>query len=125
MPISLRVAPSFFGGNFGADAESGIFYNRVKGELEDALRGLAFPRGVVVVRPSMLLGERAESRAGESVGKALMTATSFLMAGPLRKYKPIEAIDVARAMKRAAWDDAAGFRVIEGAELIALARSEA
>ncbi|PMZ55218.1 nucleoside-diphosphate sugar epimerase, partial [Pseudomonas sp. FW300-N1A5] len=76
----------------------GIFYNRVKGELEDALRALAFPNGIVIAHPSMLLGARAESRAAESIGKAVMRGTGFLMAGPLRKYKAIEAVDVARAM---------------------------
>src|SRR2546423_10515294 len=42
----------------GASAKSGIFYSRVKGELEDALAALAF-EGLVIARPSMLAGERA------------------------------------------------------------------
>lgn len=106
----------------GADAKSGIFYNRVKGELEDALRALAFPNGIVIAHPSMLLGARAESRAAESIGKAVMRGTGFLMAGPLRKYKAIEAVDVARAMKNAT-PGGPGVRVLEGDALFDAARA--
>ena len=42
----------------GADARSSIFYNRVKGELEDALAQLGFDT-LAIARPSMLLGDRA------------------------------------------------------------------
>jgi len=107
----------------GADAKSRIFYNRVKGEVEDALAELELPGGLKVFRPSMLVGERSESRPAERVAMALMTATRPLFAGGLTRYRPIDAGDVARAMRRAALEEPAlpGVQVYEGARLFALA----
>ena len=108
----------------GASASSGIFYNRVKGELEAALGALGFPRGLGILRPSMLLGERGESRPGEAVGKAVMGALSFAFAGGLKKYRAIAGDDVAKAMVHIAVHDAApGARVYEGAALFEAARA--
>jgi uncharacterized protein YbjT (DUF2867 family) len=106
----------------GADAKSGIFYNRVKGELEDALRPLGFARGVCILHPSLLLGERTESRPGEHVAAALMRATGPLFAGALKKYRAISADDVARALVTAARSDGAGVVVYEGASLFTAAQ---
>lgn len=93
----------------GADPGSAVFYNRVKGEAEARLRAMAF-RSVTIVRPSLLLGERAERRLGEEVGKLL----GFL-APPA--YRPVEARDVARSIVRALAEDAPGVRVVENAEI--------
>ena len=107
-----------------ADARSRVFYNRVKGEVEDALAALELPGGLKVFRPSMILGERRESRPAERVVKALMGATRPLFGGGLTRYRAIEAMDVARAMRRAALDEppSPGVQVYEGARLFALAR---
>lgn len=83
----------------GADARSRIFYNRVKGETEEALEVLDF-RTLAIFRPSLLLGPRAEKRLGERVGAALMWLADPLLLGPLRKYRAIRAEVVARAMLR-------------------------
>lgn len=107
-----------------ADAKSRVFYNRVKGEVEEALAALELPGGLKVFRPSMLLGERGESRPAERVAKALLGATRPLFAGGLTRYRAIDAIDVARAMRRAALEEPSGpgVQVYEGARLFALAR---
>jgi uncharacterized protein YbjT (DUF2867 family) len=82
----------------GADARSRIFYSRVKGELEQALAALDF-EGLVIARPSMLVGDRAALgqpvRSGE---RAAMRAGAVL--GPLipANYRPIAASKVARAL---------------------------
>jgi uncharacterized protein YbjT (DUF2867 family) len=86
----------------GAHPKSGVFYNRVKGEVEAGLRELGFPEGLKVFRPSLIVGDRAERRAAESVAMALMSATRPLFAGGLTKYRAIDAADVARAMQHAA-----------------------
>lgn len=104
----------------GADADSRIFYNRVKGEAEQAVRALPFRR-VVLVRPSLLLGDRDERRPGEEVGKAVMGALAPLMVGPLRKYRAIAGCDVARAMVRLAKEATPETRVVESDELARLA----
>ncbi|HET6764909.1 MAG TPA: oxidoreductase [Longimicrobiaceae bacterium] len=100
----------------GADAGSRIFYNRVKGETEDELRALGYP-GLVILRPSLLMGTREEPRRAEEWGKRLSAVIGPLFIGPLAKYRPIQAEVVARAMVRAAERDPRGVRVMESDEI--------
>jgi uncharacterized protein YbjT (DUF2867 family) len=97
----------------GANPHSRIFYNRVKGELEDRLRALDYPC-LTIVRPSLLLGPRAEHRLGEEVAKRV---TKWL--GPLvpRPFKPVEAHAVAAALVRAAKEPCTGVHIIESSEI--------
>jgi uncharacterized protein YbjT (DUF2867 family) len=82
----------------GADARSKIFYNRVKGELEDALTQLPF-EGLVIARPSLLVGDRdvlgQPRRSGEVIGEAIARALGFLIPA---NFKPIHASAVAQAL---------------------------
>ena len=93
----------------GASAHSRIFYNRVKGELEDALRTLGF-RSLTIARPSLLVGEREKPRLGEQIGGRL----GWLVPG---KYKPVRAARVAAALVDAARRAEPGMRIIESGEL--------
>ena len=93
----------------GADPGSRIFYNRVKGEAEQALLALGY-RGVTILRPSLLLGPREEFRLGEAIAKRF----AWLTPGP---YKPVQARDVAAAAVRALVEDRPGTRIIESREL--------
>ena len=93
----------------GADAGSRIFYNRVKGEVEDALRVLGY-RSVTILRPSLLLGDREEFRLGEVVAKR------FAWAVPGR-FRPVHASDVARALVRSAREDVPGLHIIESDDI--------
>ena len=99
--------------SLGANPKSRVFYSRVKGEVENDLRALRYP-GVTIVRPSLLVGERAEFRLGERMFAHL----GFLTPS---KYKPIEASAVARALVRLAREDAPGVRIIESRDLRAIA----
>jgi len=110
-----------FVSSVGADPRSGNFYLRTKGEAEQAIREIGF-RDVHLFRPSLLLGKRGEFRFGEAVGTPLFRALSFLLVGGLRKYRPIAAASVARAMVRAATASAPGMHVYHWPELIALDR---
>lgn len=83
----------------GADAESRVFYHRIKGETEDALLVLGFST-LAVFRPSLLLGRRATARPGERVMAALLWLAEPLLLRRLRKYRAIQAEVVARAMLR-------------------------
>lgn len=96
----------------GADPRSRVFYNRVKGEAEEAVRALPFA-GVAILRPSLLLGERRESRPAEALAQRVLGPLRPLLAGPLRKYRPIHAGTVARAMLRLAKEGVRGVRVVE------------
>jgi len=82
----------------GADAKSRVFYNRVKGEMEDALRAMA-PTTLVLVRPSLLDGERTEQRRGESLALTLTRPLRGLLPASIR---PVQVNDVAQAMIDAA-----------------------
>jgi len=96
----------------GANPESRVFYNRVKGDAEQAVRRLPFA-AVHIFRPSMLLGDRKEFRPAEKAGAAFMTSLSFLFVGKWRKYRAIEADVVARAMVYAAGQRRSGLQVYE------------
>src|SRR5437899_2621148 len=84
----------------GADPASGNFYLRTKGDLEEAIQKLGF-NAVHLFRPSLLLGHRAEFRAGERVAIAIAPLFSSLMMGGLRRYRPIQASTVGAAMVQA------------------------
>lgn len=104
----------------GADAGSRVFYNRVKGETERDVRSVEFP-SCTVYRPSLLLGERDESRPAERASILLMRATGPLWAGPLRKWRGIPAERVARAMTACARGAPSGFHVVESGAMWDLA----
>ena len=107
--------------SMAADAESRIYYSRVKGEMEDAVRQTPF-RAIHIFRPSLLLGERAQPRLGERIATVVLRVLNPLMRGPLLKYRPVTGATVAAAMLRAAKDDGGGVCVHESAEL-AVART--
>lgn len=93
------AARFFVVSSLGANARSRFFYNRVKGETEEALEVLGF-RTLAIFRPSLLLGRRAQPRLGERVGAVVMWLAEPLLLGGLRKYRAIQAGVVARAMVR-------------------------
>lgn len=104
----------------GADAQSSLFYNRVKAETEAEVQQIGFER-LYIFRPSLLLGDRYELRLAEKVGGLVARALSPLMLGSLRKYRPIKAVDVARAMMRAALEGETGNFVLESDQIRRLA----
>jgi uncharacterized protein YbjT (DUF2867 family) len=108
----------------GADPESRIFYNRVKGELERALEALGLPE-LHVFRSSLILGDRAERRIGERLAMVAARPVGALLVGRLKKYRPIPAMDIARAMVEVALsrEPAKPVNVYEFEKLEALARS--
>ena len=108
----------------GADRSSSIFYSRVKGETEEAVRKLPLP-GIQIFRPSILAGERSESRPFERVGLAAFSAVSFAMVGPLRRYRPVAADDVARAMLEVARREIPGVNVYDSDRIEEIARTGA
>ena len=104
----------------GADVASRIFYNRVKGDVEDLVEQVPF-RAVSVFRPSLLTGDREETRRGEQVGEAVLGFVKPLLVGPLRPFRPISAETVARAMVAAARQAEQGIQVYEPEAIRSLA----
>jgi uncharacterized protein YbjT (DUF2867 family) len=99
--LSARARRFIVVSALAANAGSAAFYNRVKGEMEDAVRALALP--VVVLRPSLLAGHRDEFRAGERLALALTAPLRPLIPASVR---PVQAADVAATMLQAARDPA-------------------
>ena len=92
----------------GADAASVIFYNRVKGEVEQALAGVGFT-SLTYVRPGLIGGERAESRPGERVAIAAVSALRGLLP---RRFRLNPAENIARALLESARRAAPGVHVV-------------
>lgn len=102
--------------SMGADPESGIFYNRTKGHMEQDLQALDLP-ALSIFRPSLLAGSREESRPMEKLGICAGRALRFAFVGPLKNYALIEADHVARAMVQVAQGAAKRSRVYLSAEI--------
>lgn len=101
----------------GASPQSNVFYSRVKGEAEEAIAAIDYER-VVLLRPSILDGEREEKRPGERIGLAMANALSFMVP---KKYRAVHVDDVAEAMYTSILDyalvDHPRVRIIESDEI--------
>lgn len=106
----------------GVNSKSLMLYLRVKGQIEEAIAALGFDR-LAILRPSVLLGERRDSRPAEAIAQWGARALQFLFAGPLEKYKGIEADTVAQAMVNAVQKPYKGTRFVENLEIFTWAKS--
>lgn len=107
----------------GAHANSWVFYNKVKGELERDLSALNF-WAVHIFQPSILLGERLDSRPGESVAKFIGKGLDVILGERLNKYRPIEAGVVAKAMVNAAQKLTPGIHKYPSHQIYHMAKDE-
>ncbi len=103
----------------GSDANSSIYYNRVKGTLEKDLQELGLS-SLHIYRPSLLLGHREENRTGESLGALAAAVLNPLLLGPAKKYRGIQARDVARCM---ALQREPGVHILESDEIAEIAKA--
>ncbi len=81
----------------GANSDSSIFYNQVKGNVEDEIKTLNIPT-IQIFQPSLIMGPRKEFRLGELIGKGIMVILNPLMIGPGKKYRGIHAQTIAKGM---------------------------
>ena len=98
----------------GADSHSAVFYNRVKGELEEAIKGIGF-ESVTVAQPSLLKGKRAEFRLAERVSLMLTGIVSVLIPP---KWRPVHAEQVAAALVDATLHPKSGWHVLSNPQLL-------
>ena len=101
---------------YGVDPRSRVFYNRVKGEAEHAVQRLGFA-SVGIVRPSLLTGDRAETRIGEAIGERVLDGLSPLLRGPLRALRPTPARSVAGALVELAARATPGVTVLDPVQI--------
>lgn len=104
----------------GASRQSGNFYLRVKGEVEDSLEKMGFDR-LDILQPGLLLGARGERRPGEALAQTLSPLFNPLLVGGLRQYRSIDAIDVGSAIAALAGKSGSGQFVHRYDEIKALA----
>ncbi|MBB6452262.1 nucleoside-diphosphate-sugar epimerase [Salirhabdus euzebyi] len=83
--------------SMNANANSILWYPKMKGILENKLTAISF-RSISIMRPSLLLGERKEFRLGEAIASKIFTAISFLLKESWKSRLAINAETVARAM---------------------------
>ncbi|MCD4731000.1 MAG: NAD-dependent epimerase/dehydratase family protein [Bacteroidales bacterium] len=102
--------------SLGANAKSAIFYNRVKGEIENALKQLELSH-LFIFRPSLLLGNRKEQRTGEKTAINVYKVLEAIFIGPFKKYKGIEAKQVAKGMLNTALQNTDTFKILESDEI--------
>jgi uncharacterized protein YbjT (DUF2867 family) len=103
----------------GADPNNNNnFYLKLKGVTEEAVCKEAIPQ-ILVFRPSLLMGERAEKRFGERMAQLAMPLISWMLPGSKKKYKEIQAADLADAMVNASKSSPKGIHFFEYPEIIA------
>ena len=98
----------------GADKGSSLYYNKVKGEVEEAISAVGFET-VHIFRPSLLLGERAEKRSGEDAAKFFYKVFGRLIP---KKYQAIDSAEVAAAMLHFAAEHKNGKFLHESVDLL-------
>jgi uncharacterized protein YbjT (DUF2867 family) len=97
----------------GADKSSMVFYNKVKGEVEESIQQCSF-KAIHIVRPSLLLGDRKEERQGEGAATTFFKLFGFIV--PV-KYKAIDSLKVAKAMLAYAKLEQSGVHIHESKEM--------
>lgn len=104
----------------GANSKSNSFYLKLKGEVEEAVKSVGL-QSVHIMRPSLLLGDRTESRFGERLAQGIMKTFSFLVPA---KYKAIQGREVAKAMVAAGKKPGEGYFIYDYKKIIELTLNE-
>jgi uncharacterized protein YbjT (DUF2867 family) len=102
--------------SLGANAGSGNFYLKTKGEVEREVSSVHIP-SISILRPSILMGHRKENRLGEKIGIVIMKAVGPLLIGALKKYRGINATHVAQSMVLCAIHGKEGVHIYESLEI--------
>lgn len=107
--------------SIGANEKSSNFYLKLKGKTENSIKQFPF-ESISIFQPSLLNGRRKERRAGEQIAETIMDLLSFLMLGPLLKYRAIGADNLARAMAFEGKQEKSGIHYYRYQEIMDLAR---
>lgn len=101
----------------GADPDSRIFYSRVKGETEEAVKNIGFA-ATSIFHPGALVGDRGEFRLGEKIGIGVSTFLRGISPKIMGKYNPTDADILAKKMIAAAQEGSMGVRLFSADELL-------
>lgn len=102
--------------SLGANANSSVFYTRLKGEVERDLKTIPF-KAIHIYRPSLLDGDRKEHRSAEGIMIGLMRFLNPLLIGGLKKYRSIKIEKVASAMLKQSLTPVAGIFTYDSDEI--------
>jgi uncharacterized protein YbjT (DUF2867 family) len=102
--------------SIGAGPGAGTFYLKCKTELENKISELEF-ESTIILRPSLLLGDRKEFRLAEHISSVLMRILNPLLVGKARKYRGINASDVAKAILHLSIIEKSGIAILESDEI--------
>ena len=105
----------------GANPRSSIYYSRIKGEVEERVKGLGFPRASFF-RPSLLVTPTNRYGVTQGIILAVLPRIDRLFVGPLARFRSIRVSDLGRAMVRHAERPGAGVEVLEWPEFQAVLR---
>jgi len=94
----------------GANPNSKVFYNRVKGQMQQQLTDLKLP-SLQIYQPSLIDAERNEVRRGERIALILFRAISWMFVGALKRYKAIRATDIALFMSETSKNAGNGVKI--------------
>ena len=100
----------------GADINHTSFYLKLKGEIEKEVQSQQL-NSSTVYRPSLLLGDRKENRFGEKIAQIIIPLISFIFP---YNYKPIKALNVAKAMVNESKNYESGFKIYHYNEILKL-----
>jgi uncharacterized protein YbjT (DUF2867 family) len=106
----------------GANENSSNFYLKLKGKTENALQQFSF-ESISIFRPSILLGNRKETRPAEKIMQGIMKFMSGLFFGSYKKYRAIYASDVAKAMVKKSKINDSGIFILHYTEMMKLAKN--
>jgi len=99
--------------SMGANPKSSVFYSQIKGRTEEALKKIGFNQ-LVILQPSLLLGERPERRVAERFSGFMMKALNFLIPD---NYKAIKAEKVADFMLKLAFKSTGAVSIVKSGEM--------
>lgn len=112
--------------SMGANPNSKIFYSKLKGEMQEEViaewEGKISHSALCIYQPGLLEGDRKEKRFGEGFGKIVMRILNPILIGDLRKYKSIQAKDVALVMMHNALHLNSGLHIIKNDALLQSAK---
>jgi uncharacterized protein YbjT (DUF2867 family) len=104
----------------GVSLKSPFFYSRMKAQLDENAKAIGFEK-LIIIKPSVLDGSRKEKRSGEKV--SIQIGNALGKTGLINKYRPVQAINVAKCMIQASFDLPNGNHEIPSNEIVDFAKN--
>ena len=110
----LKAKKFLFISSGGANSSSSNFYLKLKGEIEEAVLKTK-QKFLFILKPSLLIGKRKNSRFIESIGQIIMPLFSILLSDSI---KAVKANTVAKCMLELSKSELSNLNIIENKEIL-------